>query len=436
MRASHRRRRGCPSMSASPLRRPEAELPLETPSVAPAAAKVLDTEVAVRKLDIAEALKVIAANYGKPYQQVLIEIAKLSFGGGKLAVGDYFAFRLFDDAMLAGADKAHFVGLDTSRRIWITANYDSEWWGLMGNKLAVTTLLGGYGYPVIPTLALYSETLPLRNAPRITSPADLTAFLREPSRYPLFGKPMDSLRSLGSASFDHVDLATDELVSPTGARVKIETFANEVASLYSAGYILQPRANPHAAIERIAGKRLATVRMLTTRSKAGTKVHRAVWKIPAGANVADNFWRGGNLLATLDLETGRVIRAVRGVGLNQEPVTQHPDSGEALVGFELPQWNEMKALVCEAAGLLGGIRLVGWDVAATENGPLIVEPNYTPDFDMVQMADRRGILDEEFKSFLAECKEGAKEAKRRLRRIQLEDAKERFEAFSRSMGLK
>jgi hypothetical protein len=27
----------------------------------------------------------------------------------------------------------------------------------MANKLAVTTLLGGYGFRVIPTLALYSE---------------------------------------------------------------------------------------------------------------------------------------------------------------------------------------------------------------------------------------------------------------------------------------
>ncbi|MDX2201936.1 MAG: sugar-transfer associated ATP-grasp domain-containing protein [Hyphomicrobiaceae bacterium] len=420
----------------APMPVPDEGAAAPVPAAAPQTAKVLDTEVAARKLDIADALRIAATTYGKPYQQVLLEIAKLSFGGGKLAIGDYFAFRLFDDAMLAGADKSQFVGLDGSRRIWTTANFDSEWWGLMANKLAVTTLLGGYGYPVIPTLALYSATLPFRSAPRIASPEALATFLRNPGRYPLFGKPMDSLRSLGSASFDRIDLDTDELVSPTGSRVKVEAFSREVADLYGAGYILQRRAHPHAAIRAIVGDRLATVRMLTLRTNAGTRMHRAVWKIPAGGNVADNFWRGGNQLATLDLETGRVLRVVRGVGLQQEQVTHHPDSGEPLIGFTLPLWDEMRALVCEAAGTLGGIRLVGWDVAATDTGPLIVEPNYTPDFDMVQMADRRGILDEAFKAFLAECREGAKEAKRRLRRIHLADTKERFEAFSRSMGLR
>jgi hypothetical protein len=32
----------------------------------------------------------------------------------------------------------------------MSANTNSEWWGLMRNKLAVTTLLGGYGFAVIP----------------------------------------------------------------------------------------------------------------------------------------------------------------------------------------------------------------------------------------------------------------------------------------------
>ncbi len=424
-------------MSASALRRPEPapNEPAQDAAASPAP-KVLDTEVAARKLDVAQALKTIATTYRKPYQQVLMEIARTSFGPGKLSLGDYFAFRLFDDQMLAGADKSHFVGLDASRRIWLTANFDSDWWGVMGNKLAVTTLLGGYGYPVIPTTALYSETLPIRNAPRIASAGALAAFLRDARHFPLFGKPMDSLRSLGSASFDRYEPDSDELVSPMGSRVKVETFAADVATLYAAGYMLQPRANPHADIKTIVGDRLATVRMLTTRTSAHTKVHRAVWKIPAGTNVADNFWRGGNLLATLDIETGRVLRVVRGVGLAQEPVTHHPDSGAELVGFTIPLWREMKDLVCEAAGMLGGIRLIGWDVAPTDKGPVIVEPNYTPDFDMVQMADRRGILDAEFNAFLADCKEGARQAKRKLRMAQLADAKERLDAFSSAMGFK
>ena len=375
----------------------------------------------------------VAEKHGKSYQQVLMELAKTAFGPGKLSFNDYLTFRLFDDAALAGADKAQFVGLDAARRIWLTANFDQDWWGVMQNKLAATTLLGGYGYPVIPTLALVSDCLDMRSAPLLRDAAALANFLRDPTHYPLFGKPMDSLRSLGSASFDRYDAATDVLVTPHGAHVAVEAFAAEVVQNYHAGYILQRRVSPHAAIRAVAGDRLATVRVLTIRDSQGARVHRAVWKIPAGSNVADNFWRG-NLLATLDLENGRVVRAVRGTGLNQEIVERDPDSGAALVGFEIPCWDEVKALACAGAGMLGGIRLIGWDIAVTDAGAVIVEPNYTPDFDMLQMADRRGMLDQPFLAFLDECKAAARAAKRRLQQIRAEETRSRMRQLSQSLG--
>ncbi len=407
---------------------------LPSPPRESSAPPVLDSEVAQRKMDFAEALRVITRKHGKSFQQILMDIARASFGPGKLSFSDYLAFRLFDDAMLAGAEKAAFVGLDASRRIWLTANHDSAWWGLAGNKLAATTLLGGYGYPVVPTMALYSESLAVRNAPLLCTQAALASFLRDGACYPLFGKPMDSLRSLGSASFDAYDAATDALIPAYGTPIAVETFAHEVAATYGAGYILQKRVSPHADIRAIVGDRLATCRILTVRSDSGTRVHRAVWKIPAGANVADNFWRG-NLLATLDLDTGRVVRVVRGVGLAQEQVTRHPDTGAELIGFEIPNWKGLAETACKAASMLGGLRLIGWDMAATDAGPVIVEPNYTPDFDMVQMADRRGILEPQFEAFLEECRLAAARGKRKLREMQLAEVRERMREFGSSMGI-
>lgn len=422
-------------MSASARRRSEVEEVPAPVQVAPEAKPVLDTEVTARKFDFAEALRVIATSYGKTYQQVLMEVAKCAFGPGKLAFADYLTFRLFDEAQLAGADKAQFVGLDASRRIWLTANFDQEWWGIMQNKLAVTTLLGGYGFPVIPTLALYSDSMSLHNAPVLRDPATFAGYLRDDTLYPLFGKPMDAIRSLGSASFQAYDKASDQLVALSGARLSVEAFAKDVAELFPAGYLLQRRVTPHADLRAIVGDRLATVRVLTIRTKDGARVHRAVWKIIAGNNVADNFWRGGNLLATLDLESGRVVRVVRGTGLAQEAVTQHPDSGAELVGFQIPHWKQICELACEAAGVLGGIRLVGWDMAATDTGVTIVEPNYTPDFDMVQMADRRGILDAPFAAFLDDCKEAARAAKRKQRNYRVTETRERLRQFGQSLGI-
>jgi len=395
--------------------------------------EVLDTAVAEDRLDLAACFRAIAASHGKSYQQLLLEIARTSFGPGRLTFHEYLALRLFDDAALAGADKCAFVGMQASRRIWVTANHNAHWWGLMANKLAITTLLGGYGFSVIPTLALYSDTLRLRNAALLSGAGELAHFLRTSHAYPLFGKPTDELKSLGAASLDAYDPESDSLLIGD-RRLPLERFVAEVKRHFSAGYILQRRILPHPAVRALVGDRLATVRVMTMRTDHGPEVLRAAWKIPGGRNFADNFWRPGNLLATLDLESGRVRRVVRGSGIGQQELTHHPDTNAALIGIEVPLWREITALALEAAASLRDVRLIGWDMAATDRGALIIEPNYTPDFGLPQIADRRGMLDDRLMAFLASCKAESRDAKRELKRMNAAETREEMVRLGRSIA--
>jgi hypothetical protein len=414
-------------MSASALRQKSP-----TPDVGETGSVVFETSVAEPAIDLAATLRTITARHGKTYQRLLLDLAKASFGPGRLTYDEFIGLRLFDDAWLAGADPSEFVGLDAERKLWPTANFNSEWWGLMRNKLAVTTLLGGYGFPVIPTLALYSDRLCVRNAPVMRAPGDLARFLRTCTAYPLFGKPMDSQRSLGSIGLDAYEPASDSLVAGE-RRIGIDAFVDAVATHYAAGYILQRRVAPAARVQALVGNRLATVRVITILGENGPEVLRALWKIPAGSNVADNFWRSGNLLATLDLASGRVLRVVRGSGLTLEQVAHHPDTGAELVDIEVPNWREITALALEAASTLGEVPLIGWDMAAVEEGALIVEPNFTPDFFMAQLADRRGMLDERFKVFLAYCRDAAQKAKKQLRSGIRAEGRDRLRRLRRDM---
>ena len=74
----------------------------------------------------------------------------------------------------------------------------------MNDKLASATLLGGYGFPVIPVITIFAPSLRLPAPPCQVLKTDdaLRVFLREPAHYPLFGKPSNALQSLGSMSFD------------------------------------------------------------------------------------------------------------------------------------------------------------------------------------------------------------------------------------------
>lgn len=62
----------------------------------------------------------------------------------------------------------------------------------------------------------------------------------------------------------------------------------------------------------------------------------------------------------------------------------HPTTGTKLVGFRIPYFDEAVALAKKAALVVPNMRYIGWDVGITENGPVLVEGNNFPSYDMVQ----------------------------------------------------
>jgi hypothetical protein len=386
---------------------------LATDSVAPAEASPSITVARpTQTIPIVAEMRQIAEVSGKSYIGLIRDFAKLAFGPGKLAFDEYLALRLFDEAGLAGADKRAFVGLAASRKIWLEANYQIEYFSLLENKIAANALFGAYGFPVIPTLALFSNRAGLSTANLLRTEEELRHFLIRGRHYPLFGKPMDGIQSLGTASFDRYDTATDSLVGGLGVATPLDAFVGDVANHYGSGYLFQHRMSPHSEVRALCGDRLGTVRLLTILTTAGPKLLRACWKIPAGSNIADNFWRSGNLLAQLDLADGRVLRVMRGAGTAAEELTLHPDTGSAMVGFVIPHWRQIVDLALEGAKVLPDVALIGWDIAPVDSGPVLVELNHNPDFKLTQIADRRGTIDAAMKEFLAERRSAAEAWKR------------------------
>jgi hypothetical protein len=379
-------------------------------------ASSIETARPTQTIPLASELRLIAESSGKSYLGLIREFAKLAFGPGKLAFDEYLALRLFDDERLQGADKREFMGLAASRKIWLDANYQIEYFSLVENKIAANALFGAYGFPVIPTLALFSRGAGLASTNLLRTPEELRHFLTSSRHYPLFGKPLDGIQSLGAASFDRYDTEKDCLVGGSGSETPLDAFVNDVASHYGSGYLFQRRVSPHSDVRKLCGDRLATVRLLTILTKSGPKLLRACWKIPAGTNVADNFWRSGNMLAQLDLTGGRVLRVMRGAGSTAEEPTLHPDTGAPMIGFVIPEWNQIVDLALEGAKVLPEVALVGWDIAPVDGGAVLVELNHNPDFKLTQIADRRGTMDSVMKEFLAERRRDGEAWKQTLRK--------------------
>ena len=126
----------------------------------------------------------------------------------------------------------------------------------------------------------------------------------------------------------------------------------------------------------------------------------AIWKIPVGNNAADNFWREGNMLGLVDIESGRVTRVVQGIGPDQREVEVHPDSGARIIGADLPDWGALTSLCLKHAASLSGLRLQAWDIAMCPEGPVAMEVNIGGDVNLPQLASGAGLLDDRFREFL------------------------------------
>ncbi len=359
----------------------------------------------------------VAAGGKRSHLGMLMECAMLRLAGGRLSFAEYLQLKLFDDDVYTRTDKKVFVGVKAFPKIWRQANFRINQIGVAKNKIASAIWFATHGLPVLPTTALFHEGVGRPGPFLLRSDDELRAFLTTSGNYPLFGKPIDGYQSLGSASVERYNATRDCLVATTGRRISLGSFMEYVKAHAAGGYQFQPRISPHANVRAMCGDRLATVRVLTTVTNGRPHIQRACWKIPTGDHAADNFWRPGNLLAQLDLESGRVLRVIGGAGTDYEEITHHPDSGLCITGTVVPNWHEVTQLALDGAKLLEDLPLVGWDIAPVDAGAVLVEANATPDFRLHQMADRRGMLDPAFSTFLKQRRRDAASARRAIKRM-------------------
>lgn len=111
-------------------------------------------------------------------------------------------------------------------------------------------------------------------------------------------------------------------------------------------------------------------------------------KIGRGASLIDNGVSVRGIIVKIDKETG--ILCTNGCDEASARFTQHPDTGITLKGYQLPDWDQAIQMVKELALVLPENRYIGWDLAHTERGWVIVEGNARGQFIGQQMADSVG----------------------------------------------
>lgn len=158
----------------------------------------------------------------------------------------------------------------------------------------------------------------------------------------------------------------------------IRTLPGDAFSDYDGGYhgwLIQPYIEQHPFMLELNPYTVNTFRVITfVDADGGCKIHLAALRLGRRGSSADN-WDKGGLSVGIDIQTGRLGQGVFKPAYGGIWHSRHPDTDAEIEGRIIPGWASVLE-ICERAALaVSGIRSVGWDIALTPDGPLIIEGN-------------------------------------------------------------
>ncbi len=156
----------------------------------------------------------------------------------------------------------------------------------------------------------------------------------------------------------------------------------------------------HKDVSALYPHSVNTYRVVTVLTEGVPHIIYAFIRIGNGGRFVDNINAGG-MAAPINIETGMIEYPA----FDKDSIyyETHPYTGCPIQGWQLPMWKESVELVLNAATVVPQVGYVGWDVAVTENGPLLIEGNPFPGHDILQMPphvpDKIGMLPQ-FKKYI------------------------------------
>lgn len=143
--------------------------------------------------------------------------------------------------------------------------------------------------------------------------------------------------------------------------------------LFKKQLLVEQCIKQHPDMNKLYNKSVNTLRMFTFYKDGQAYFLQAILKVGNGG-VVDNFSSGG--MYTYVDDEGTVY--AEAIDQMDNKYYKHPISNETIVGFKVPMFKYAVGMVKEAAKVVPEMGYIGWDVAISEDGPVLVEGNCYP----------------------------------------------------------
>lgn len=275
------------------------------------------------------------------------------------AFRDYHQYEFYKPGKTM-VQKSRYVGL-TDSRYWPYENNDPKFSVSLSDKYIQKTLLIGFELPTPALLATAGRNLDISNK------GSLSRFLAECSD-DIVIKPVSSS---GGNRILVLKRQRDGLAC-NGKRISEDELWTYLRADWSRGSLIERKVSNIAEIDALYSSSLNTFRVVTIKTNDG------IWHSPAcalklgrGGNNVDNLAAGG-LQVSFD-ENGTACSAYD--HLAHKEITHHPDSNAKLVGIKFNYYREVIDLGLRASRKFSFLGTIGWDIAMTDQGAMIIEGN-------------------------------------------------------------
>ena len=147
--------------------------------------------------------------------------------------------------------------------------------------------------------------------------------------------------------------------------------------------VVEEFVKQHPDMNRLTDASVNTIRIVTVSSKEQpvtpdgkyTDIAYVAVRIGGGSSIVDNFHSGG-VVAAVDACTG--IICTDAANMQGKVYKSHPVTGTVFKGFKIPFFEEAEKLVLRMIEEKEVEGYIGWDIAISEDGPVLIEVNTLP----------------------------------------------------------
>lgn len=215
-----------------------------------------------------------------------------------------------------------------------------------------------------------------RDAIAVMSMKDYGSFEKFVQKHPIFVKK-EVFESLGRGT---------ELVDIRELKIPLKEYYKKLIS--KGKHMLEEKVCQSAIMSRLNESSVNTIRCITFNTKNGIVIPYCFMKVGRKGAFVDNGGAGGILIG-IDNCSGRLVTD----GINEfgEVYSEHPDSNVKFIGYQLPEWNQMIEMCKEMSKQVPTVGYIGWDMAHTDNGWVVIEGNNCGQMIGPQMIWHKGI---------------------------------------------